>query len=70
MLVGVIEAIGEPLSGPLDRTPCVAYSYEVLIDRGSGKSRTIVKVAHGAPVLRWPCLAATRKPAVASCQPG
>ncbi len=53
VLVGVIEAIGQPLRAPLDRAPCVAYSYEVLIDRGSGRNRTIVKVARGVGLV--PC---------------
>lgn len=47
VLTGVIEPAGALLRAPLDRSPCVAYRYEVLIDRGSGKKRSIVNIARG-----------------------
>ena len=34
-------------TAPLDRAPCLIYSYQVLIDRGSGKKRSIIPIARG-----------------------
>lgn len=47
VLAGVIEPLAAVLRAPLDRAPCVAYSYEVLIDRGSGRKRNIIPIARG-----------------------
>jgi hypothetical protein len=41
ILVGTLEARGAALEAPLDGAPCLAYSYEVREDRGSGRQRVI-----------------------------
>lgn len=47
VLVGVLEATGPLLRAPLDGSPCVAYSYEILDDRGTGRKRFVSNVARG-----------------------
>lgn len=47
VLVGTIEASGPPLRAPLDGSACVAYTYEIKDDRGTGKQRTISNIARG-----------------------
>jgi hypothetical protein len=47
VLVGMLEATGPLLRAPLDGSPCVAYDYEIHDDRGTGRQRTITKVARG-----------------------
>lgn len=47
VLVGTIEPTALPLRAPLDGSPCVAYTYKIKDDRGTGKRRTIASVARG-----------------------
>lgn len=47
VLVGTIETSGLPLRAPLDGSACVAYTYEITDDRGTGKQRRISNVARG-----------------------
>jgi hypothetical protein len=47
VLVGTLQPLGTPLRAPLDDTPCVAYSYAISIDRGSGRRRTVATIARG-----------------------
>jgi hypothetical protein len=53
VIVGRIEALGELLMAPLDGSACVAYSYEIRIDIGAGKSRSNRSVARGVGLT--PC---------------
>ena len=48
VVVGMIEAMGPLLHGPMDGAPCLIYSYEVTETRGSGKRRFIYKHFRGA----------------------
>lgn len=41
VLVGTLEALGPALRGPMDGAACLAYSYTVTEDRGTGKRRVI-----------------------------
>jgi hypothetical protein len=47
LLVGMIEGSGPPLRAPLDGSACLAYTYEIKDDRGTGRRRTISTVARG-----------------------
>lgn len=47
VLVGRLEALGRTLEAPLDGSECLAYSYEILVDRGSGKRRSIAPCYRG-----------------------
>jgi hypothetical protein len=43
VLVGTIEPLQVTLRAPMDGSECVAYSYEVTEDRGSGRQRTVLR---------------------------
>ena len=47
VLVGTLQPLGIPLRAPLDGTQCVAYSYAISIDRGSGRKRNVATIARG-----------------------
>lgn len=58
VLVGTVEAAGLPIRAPLDGSACVAYSYEIKDDRGTGKRRSISSVARGVALA--PSMIVTR----------
>lgn len=47
VLVGRLEAVGSRLTSPLHGTPCVAYRYQVLIDSGTGRRRSVAECYRG-----------------------
>jgi hypothetical protein len=48
VLAGRLEPLGRKLVAPFDGRECLAYAYEILVDRGSGKRRTIAPVYRGS----------------------
>ncbi len=51
-ILGRIESTGELLQAPLDGSACIAYSYSVRIDIGSGKSRSNREVVRGVALTQ------------------
>lgn len=51
VLVGTLEALGEPLRAPLDGSPCVAYELKVTEDRGTGRRRMILTHFRGSGLV-------------------
>lgn len=47
VLAGVLQATGPLLKAPLDGSPCVTYSYDIKVYRGTGKMRSLCTVARG-----------------------
>lgn len=48
VLVGTLEALGEPMRAPLDGSACLAYDYRITEDRGSGRRRMILTHVRGS----------------------
>ncbi len=48
VIAGRLEPMGRKLTAPLDGAECLAYAYEILVDRGSGRRRTIAPCYRGS----------------------
>ncbi|HYN03802.1 MAG TPA: hypothetical protein VE359_15245, partial [Vicinamibacteria bacterium] len=48
VLTGRLEPMGKKVTAPLDGAECLVYAYEILVDRGSGKRRTIAPCYRGS----------------------
>lgn len=48
VLAGRLEPMGRKLIAPFDGAECLAYAYEILVDRGSGKRRSIAPCYRGS----------------------
>jgi hypothetical protein len=58
-LAGRLEPTGRRLTSPLGGAECVLYGYEILVDRGSGKRRTIAPCYRGVALAPSAVVTAT-----------